>query len=233
VLWLCTRKRPIIVAKLDRRSLTHVNMRTSAAGSTAWRSSPGCGSERFWRSPEVDDTGQRTRPPRPGQGHHTEQRARRYCRNAQATPWVQRGAQQATGDYGSRLGQGEEGKCALETDWKVFATSVQDYFNPTREQSERRGWPSSAQSPRRRARVATCDRRTPRDCRWTRGRAKGSGRNSYGAHEGGADAAKAEPDTLSCAGTESWSACKAARAETSAAFDRADKAAQHAFNWAA
>jgi hypothetical protein len=34
-----SRKRPVIVAKLDRRSLTHVNMRTSAAGSTAWRSS--------------------------------------------------------------------------------------------------------------------------------------------------------------------------------------------------
>ena len=120
-------------------------------------------------------------------------------------------------------------KIALESDWKAFGTSVQQYFDATREQSgqpmavfrpaaeaQRKAWQHAIDEFRKTATGLATEQKAQAESAMKRMKAD-------------ADAAKAKLDTLSRAGTESWPAYKAALAATRAAFDRANQAAQDAF----
>ena len=124
-------------------------------------------------------------------------------------------------------------KAALESEWKAFEASLQRYFDESREQSgqqvavfrasaeaQRKTWQYSIEEIRRATAGLASEQKVQAEAAMKRMKAD-------------ADAAKVKLDAVGHAGTESWSAYKAALAATRAAFDSAAQAAQDAFKRAA
>jgi ElaB/YqjD/DUF883 family membrane-anchored ribosome-binding protein len=132
--------------------------------------------------------------------------------------------------------QGEGGEAAvakakalLETDWKAFEASVQDYVDAAGQQAEQqkaafkaradaqvKAWRQATDKLNTAAAGFTAARRADIDAAVKRTTAETS-------------AAQAKLDKLGKAGTESWSAMRTALGETRAAFDRANQAMYDAF----
>ena len=120
-------------------------------------------------------------------------------------------------------------RTALESDWKAFEGSLQRYFDEARDQSGHQiaVFRASAEAQGKTWQHAIQELRKA-----TAGLAsqhKAEAEAAMKQMDAGAVAAKAKLDTMSRAGTESWSAYKAALAATRTAFDHASKAAQDAF----
>jgi len=134
---------------------------------------------------------------------------------------------------GATEGAWAKAKAALESDWKAFETSVQQYFDAAREQS---GQPMAVfravADAQRKAWQHAIDELGKTAAGLATGQ-KAQAESAMKRMKADAEAAKAKLDTLSRAGTESWSAYKAALAATRAAFDRANQAVQDAFKRAA
>ena len=121
-------------------------------------------------------------------------------------------------------------KATLESDWKAFEASVQSFVDAAGEQIGAReaafsaavnvqvkAWQEAASKLQNAAAGFAADRKAEVEAIVKR-------------MKDDADAAEAKLDKLSRAGSESWSALNTALTETRAAFDRANQAAQDAFN---
>jgi hypothetical protein len=120
-------------------------------------------------------------------------------------------------------------KAALESEWKGFETSLQEYFDKTREQSGHRiaVFRASAEAQRK-----TWEHAIEEIRKATVGLASEEKAHAEAAMKrmkADATAAKAMLDALGHAGAEAWSDYKVALTTTRAAFDSAAQAAQKAF----
>ena len=124
-------------------------------------------------------------------------------------------------------------KTALEADWSAFEGSVQHYVDAAGRQAEQhraafraradaqlKAWREAADKMNKKAAGFAAEGKAEVESAVKRMRAD-------------AAAAQAKLDKFGRAGTESWSALKAALAETRAAFDRANQAMHEAFKRAA
>ena len=124
-------------------------------------------------------------------------------------------------------------RAVLETDWKAFEGSVQEYVDAAGRQADQqraafqaraaaqlKAWREAAEKMNKAATGFAAERRAEIDSAVKRMKAD-------------AAAAQARLDKLGKAGSESWSAMRTALGETRAAFDRANQAVYEAFKRAA
>lgn len=157
--------------------------------------------------------------------------ARKSARDAIAETLAQRDAFSAAvkKQRGATEAAWAKAKAAMESDWTAFEAGVQDYFMAAQGKGGQQTavFLAAAEAQRKAWRRAIDEFRKSTAKLATGQKAKAE--SALKQMKADADAAKAKLDTLSRAGTQSWSAYKAALAETRSAFDRAVQVAQNAF----